>query len=127
MTIDKAAEIWHNWVHWPPDGPRREIDVNDGGLHATFLDFAIGTLYHETDTIEEDDDQWWTCLETNGILKHGVIIIWEALSLIYLDLCAALRLELERWCLHLFVDTIVAGSVWPCGWLTTKTAYVDMW
>jgi len=44
LTTTKANEIWSLWTHRPTDGPRREVNNNDGDLQVTFLDFMIEQL-----------------------------------------------------------------------------------
>jgi hypothetical protein len=32
LSEEKADELWDRWSNWPADGPRREVDSDDGGL-----------------------------------------------------------------------------------------------
>ncbi|RMZ85391.1 hypothetical protein DV737_g732, partial [Chaetothyriales sp. CBS 132003] len=67
LSEEKASEMWNQWTHWPATGPRRETDIDDGGLQVTFLDFIIGALENQIDAIEDNDDHWQACLDACGI------------------------------------------------------------
>ncbi|RMZ89796.1 hypothetical protein DV736_g2967, partial [Chaetothyriales sp. CBS 134916] len=67
LSEEKASEMWNRWIHWPSTGPCREIDIDDGGLQVTFLDFIIGALENKVDAIEDNDFHWQACLDACGI------------------------------------------------------------
>lgn len=60
--------IWSQWTNWPSYVPRREVDVDDGGLEVSFIDFTIGlTIQSKHDTTGESDAGWCACLNASGI------------------------------------------------------------
>ncbi|KFZ12729.1 hypothetical protein V502_06966 [Pseudogymnoascus sp. VKM F-4520 (FW-2644)] len=70
LSSAKANELWVRWSNWPPTGPRRETDPDDGfGYTVTFLDFIIGgySVENTVDTAAEDDLEWRRCLDACGI------------------------------------------------------------
>ena len=36
LSAPKGDEIWSQWTDWPADGPRSEIDADDGGFHKSY-------------------------------------------------------------------------------------------
>jgi hypothetical protein len=66
LSEAKATELWSRWINWPPSGPRREIEADDGGLQVTFIDFVLGALEEQIDTTEDNDLLWRACLDACG-------------------------------------------------------------
>lgn len=64
---EKATELWNQWVNWPPGGPVREVDPDDGALQMTFIHFITGVFDGQTDTCSEDDDEWLKCMDSYGM------------------------------------------------------------
>ncbi|CAG8018207.1 unnamed protein product [Penicillium nalgiovense] len=60
-----ATHIWENWNNWPSWGPMRESDDIEYGV--PFIDFAKGHIGSALDTCEDDDAQWFHCMELYGI------------------------------------------------------------
>ncbi|KAK3370740.1 hypothetical protein B0T24DRAFT_299030 [Lasiosphaeria ovina] len=67
LSTEKTDELWQQWVNWPHDGPRREVDPDDGGLQVSFLDFVLGRVLHRSDAIGENDVEWRVCLDACGL------------------------------------------------------------
>ncbi|KAK0705888.1 hypothetical protein B0T26DRAFT_788018 [Lasiosphaeria miniovina] len=67
LSTEKADELWQQWDNWPHDGPRREVDPDDGGLQVSFLDFVLGRVLHKSDAIGENDVEWRVCLDACGL------------------------------------------------------------
>ncbi|KAK4155550.1 hypothetical protein C8A00DRAFT_31595 [Chaetomidium leptoderma] len=67
LSSSKSAEVWDRWANWPPHGPGRETDADDGGLQVSFIDFIIGHIRNEPDAADESDAQWRACLQACGI------------------------------------------------------------
>ncbi len=99
LSASKGDEIWGQWTNWPADGPRREIDADDGGLQVPFLDFIIGhaTRGNKPDTIGESDIEWRECLDTCGIASDTQAAIMDPNFTF---------LRLSRSCLDWVRDTI---------------------
>lgn len=97
LSENKATELWHRWINWPAFGPRREIDVDDGGLQVTFIDYILGTLENQVDTAEDDDAAWNACLSTCGIDVTVQVAIMDP---VFKDL------RLSNSCLYWARDTI---------------------
>ncbi|KAF4466354.1 hypothetical protein FALBO_6803 [Fusarium albosuccineum] len=71
----KALEIWNSWTNWPVTGPRRETDIDDGGLQVTFLDFLTEHI-GRVDTHDDNDVEWTSCMETYGLAteaQHAIL------------------------------------------------------
>ncbi len=68
-TAQVASHLWHRWTHWPPGPPVRfEIDNDDNVLSISFIDFAMGYIDgRHVDAYEEDDQEWFHCLNACGI------------------------------------------------------------
>ena len=71
LSVDKANEIWNEWTHWPATGPRREIDLDDGGLQITFIDFITARLENYEDMYDDNDTQWIQCLTMCGMCESA--------------------------------------------------------
>ena len=99
LSASKGDEIWGQWTDWPADGPRREIDADDGGLQVSFPDFIIGrvTRGNKPDTIGESDTEWRECLDTCGIASDTQAAIMDPNFTF---------LRLSRSCLDWVRDTI---------------------
>ncbi len=67
LSEAKATELWSQWTNWPAEGPRRETDLDDGGLIVTFKDFIIGSFENRVDAADDDAEQWRACLNGCGI------------------------------------------------------------
>ncbi|KAK4224182.1 hypothetical protein QBC38DRAFT_485965 [Podospora fimiseda] len=70
ISTSKGDEVWRQWIHWPADGPRREIDRDDGGFEGrvSLYDFIIDCVAGDDkpDTIGESKTEWLQCLDTCG-------------------------------------------------------------
>jgi hypothetical protein len=67
LSTGKADEIWSEWTQWPVTGPRRETDPDDGGLQVAFIDLITARLENYEDVYEDNDAQWYQCLNVCGI------------------------------------------------------------
>lgn len=97
LSENKATELWHRWTNWPASGPRRETDVDDGGLQVTFIDYILGAFENQVDTAEDDDAIWNACMSTCGIDVTVQVAIMDP---------AFKYLRLSNSCLHWARDTI---------------------
>ncbi|KAK3363952.1 hypothetical protein B0T25DRAFT_576400 [Lasiosphaeria hispida] len=99
LSPSMADEIWGRWTDWPVDGPRREVDADDGGLQVTFFDFLVGraTGGSKPDTTGEGDTEWYECLDACGIAPDTQAAIMDPNFTI---------LRLSRSCLDWVRDTI---------------------
>lgn len=71
FSRQKASDLWAQWTNWPPSGPRREVDPDDGyNLVVTFIDFITGPFDGNIDVWEDDDHQWRDCLNTFGMASE---------------------------------------------------------
>jgi hypothetical protein len=70
LSEEKADELWDRWTNWPADGPRREVDSDDGGLEVSFLDMVIGSIESKRDVLDDNDPQWRACMDACGIARN---------------------------------------------------------
>ena len=69
LSADKASHIWSEWTHWPATGPRREVDLESGGIQVTFIDFITARLRNYEDVYEDNDYEWRQCLTLCGMCQ----------------------------------------------------------
>jgi hypothetical protein len=67
LTKEKSSELWNLWSNWPTRGPRRETDLDNGGLVVTFKDFIIGSFENCEDAVNDNIQEWQVCLNKCGI------------------------------------------------------------
>ncbi|KAK0623970.1 hypothetical protein B0T14DRAFT_517332 [Immersiella caudata] len=68
LSAEKAGELWQKWTNWPKNGPRREVDPDDGGgLQVTFIDFIVGHMENKDDATDDNDAQWRECMDGCGL------------------------------------------------------------
>ncbi|EHY58380.1 hypothetical protein HRR83_007256 [Exophiala dermatitidis] len=66
---DTAKRIWQKWINWSPGPVVREIDDDlPGTMSISFIDYAKGYVGGDTDTYDEEDQPWFECMTSWGIL-----------------------------------------------------------
>ncbi|KAL2415602.1 hypothetical protein ABEF95_000566 [Exophiala dermatitidis] len=64
-----AKKIWQSWINWSPGPIVREIDDDlPGTMSVSFIDYAKGFVGGDTDTYDEEDQPWFECMNSWGIL-----------------------------------------------------------
>lgn len=65
---ETATYIWEYWTNWLPGEPKRETDDIYHGV--LFIDVAEGHLDNFPDTCEENDADWFQCMDLYGINRE---------------------------------------------------------
>ncbi|KGO74640.1 hypothetical protein PITC_084160 [Penicillium italicum] len=65
---ETATRIWDYWTNWPPVGPKRKTDDIYHGV--PFIDVVEGHLDNSPDTCEENDAEWFRCMDLYGINRE---------------------------------------------------------